>query len=698
MTMRVPRMSVLPNRAGKDRRSVRRLTWSYAVGLSLIALLTLTAHHRIGRALADQRADGLIINVAGKQRMLSQKVSKAALALSVTAAGDPRRAAYEAELRDAQQQWQAAQVGLSHGDVDRGLPFPQDPRLTTMYRDIQPSFKRMNLAVTGLLAGRDVNASTATILAEQAEYLPRQDTIVSRHQALVDEKVAALERVQWLLMWVTLALLAAEALLVFEPAARQMKRQLRSLENASALMSHQARHDALTGLPNRSALLERLDGLCGGDGTAGEVPQEFALLFIDFDRFKAINDSLGHDVGDQLLVNIARRIERLAAEERGCRVEGFRLGGDEFVILAAGPGIVAKARAFAERALAHFAPAHQLGPHACVSTASIGVVVANPRHASAGGAADVSDAEAAARWSPTTMLRNADLAMFQAKEAGKGRYILFDDSMYQFARRRFLVEKHLRQSIADGTLAIRYQPIFDARSGGVAAVEALLHWEHEALGRVDNAELIDIAEETGLIHDLSGWLFARVAQDAEAYRDDPRLGRLLINLNISRSEAMRPGFADRVKALIAEHPTLADRLCLEFSESVIGRSREVFADILRELSGLRLSCGLDDFGREQSSLSYLAALPLHQVKIDRHLFRTLHDSDDRAWMVPRAITAFAHSVGIKVVAMGIESADHIALALDMDADMLQGRFTGDVTDLPTLAAELDREPRRHHVA
>ena len=399
-------------------------------------------------------------------------------------------------------------------------------------------------------------------------------------------------------------------------------------------------------------------------------------------------------MGDRLLVNIARRIERLAAEERACRVEGYRLGGDEFVILAAGPGIVAKARPFAERAVAFFAPPHQLGPHACVSTASIGVVVANPRHASAGGAADVSDPEAAARWSPTTLLRNADLAMFQAKEAGKGRYILFDESMYQFARRRFFVEKHLRQSIHDDTLSIRYQPIFDARSGAVTAVEALLHWEHETLGRVDNGELIGIAEESGLIHDLSDWLFTRVASDAAGLARPPRGRRPLINLNISRSEAMRPGFATRVKAFIAEHPTLADRLCLEFSESVIGRSREVFADILKELSGLRLSCGLDDFGHEQSSLSYLAALPLHQVKIARHLFGTVHEPNDRGWMVPRAITAFAHSVGIKVVAMGIESPDHLALAVDMDADYLQGRYTGGPEPLAALAERLEHRQHR----
>ncbi len=332
---------------------------------------------------------------------------------------------------------------------------------------------------------------------------------MTRYAALSRAKIASLEADHAWLLWVTLGLLVAEALLVFEPAVRAMRRQLRCLHEAGEVMSHEARHDALTGLANRNALLEQLEKLLRP--APGAVPEEVAVFFLDFDRFKAVNNSLGHEAGDRLLRGIADRARTLADEVRGGRLEAFRLGGDEFVLVLHGRSIGHEIRHLADRALLLFAQPHVLDGHPCVSTASIGIATASGLSA----AEDPTfiDAEGGVHGHPSIrtaseLLRNADLAMMQAKAAGKARYLLFDHAMYRFAQRRQRLERDLPEAIERDRLDLRYAPILSAGDLALAGAEALLHWEHDGLGPIEHAELVEVAEESGRIHELAAWVFA----------------------------------------------------------------------------------------------------------------------------------------------------------------------------------------------
>ncbi len=669
-------------------RPIRRLQWSYLIALGLIAVLTTAAHLMITHGLAKDQPDAKLINMAGRQRMLSEQMAKAAVGLSLTEPGSAEHRVWFDSLNHTFHRWSTNQDALQFGDASRGLTASTDMQLQLLYQNVSPTVIAIREAMQHI---RDHDAEVqfaVKLIEQQKQYLPFQDEIVNRHEVVAQARVDSFyETMSWLLV-VTLILLVLEALIVFEPTVRAMRKLVDSLLASSTLMSYQARHDELTGLPNRSALLERLDELCDPNN---ENHHAFTLLFIDFDRFKIINDSLGHDVGDQLLRNIAKRIGQLAEQTRSYQVEGYRLGGDEFVILGLGHAEESLAKDFAQTALDLFAPPHQLGPHRCVSTASIGVVVGE----SAGpGPSGVK----ANLQTPTDLLRHADLAMFQAKEAGKGRYIFFDGSMFQYVHRRMEIDQQLHAAMQNGLLELHYQPIVQANSNKIHRVEALYRWSHPSFGVIDNDEIIDVAEESGLIHELSDWAFRQVANDIAYFDRKPGLHGVTIAMNISRSEALAPTFVDRVNWLLEDEPRLRGRLCLEFSENVIGRSREAFARILSKLSSQDLSCGLDDFGREQSSLSYLATLPIQQLKIDQQVFRADAQVDDRSWMIPRAIIAFAHGLGIEVAVMGLDSRDEVAVALDLTADHLQGKAISRSYRRNELHGALDREGRLRRAA
>ena len=493
----------------------------------------------------------------------------------------------------------------------------------------------------------------------------------------------------------TIGLLLAEALLVFEPAVRAMRRQLRCLHEAGEVMSHEARHDALTGLGNRNALLQRLEGLLRPAG--GVPPEELAVFFLDFDRFKAINDSLGHEAGDRLLKAIAERTRTLAEETRAGRLEAFRLGGDEFVFLLHGRSIGHEIRHLADRALLLFAQPHVLDGHPCVSTASIGIATAAgvQTEPAAGDAEHGPPARTASE-----LLRNADLAMMQAKAAGKARYLLFDDAMYRFAQRRQRLERDLRDAIEADRLDLRYGPIHAADDMTLVGAEVLLHWEHEALGPIEHTELVKVAEESGRIHELAAWAFAAVASDAAACAGGPgeAAGLPRIHLNVTRSEASHPAFLDRLGNLLAGCPALHDRLCLEFDEASLGRGLAHLSGLVKRVSEMGVETCIDHLGGSQASLADLSQLRIDRIKITPRAFAIGGVLDAPALLVPRAIAAFARGVGVEVTATGVDSRLAVETALELRVDSLQGLHFGEAVTLAEIVARAEGSRRDRRAA
>jgi|GEM_PF-3087547 len=657
----VPGQPGPPTTVSINPRPLRRLRGSYLIALALIAVMTLVSHGVVSAMLTQQRADATVINVAGRQRMLSQRMSKAAVALS-TLSDDPRsHAAFLAELEAAHDLWIQSHHALQDGDPALGLPALENAAMRRSFVELDRPFALMDAATRGILssagdpdASAALDANVSKLLAHQSAFLTQQNDIVNAFENLARAKVHRLERAQWWLLVATLMALIAEALLVFEPARRAMRRQIKQLAEVNEIMSWQARHDILTGLPNRGTLMQELDRCVNAQKT--EITKRFAVYFMDFDGFKAINDGLGHDAGDRLLCNIANRIGELHPDTDGARLTGYRLGGDEFVLLLEGENAHVHARTFAEATLETFALPHRVGRYELSCTASVGVALSDRPELKA-----------------VALLRDADMAMIHAKEAGKGRYVLFDRSMYELAQRQHRIETELKLAVERNALQLRYQIIVGA-NGEADAVEALLHWDHPELGLVPNEELLQIAERSDLIHAVGQWVLTRVATDGDRWGSDPNLAGLRIHVNVSRPELLHPDFSGRVRRLLIDHPGLRNRLCLECPQSVLHRGADAFALLARSLSDEGVKFGIDRLDSLNTPLNLLATLPISFVKIGMNgPVDGNQDTLNDALQVSSSLAAFAHHRGIQVIGTGIETSAQAAAASALNADAQQGR-------------------------
>ncbi|MCA9017693.1 MAG: EAL domain-containing protein, partial [Planctomycetaceae bacterium] len=356
----------------------------------------------------------------------------------------------------------------------------------------------------------------------------------------------------------------------------------------------QAYNDSLTGLPNRESIVESIqNAIDRGPG------YHFALLFLDFDRFKLINDSLGHDMGDELLKEIA---QRLRTTLRGTdQIKPARLGGDEFVVLLDRLTNLSDATIVAERLLDVFSQSYQLGAHTVYSTASIGVVTSEFQYQSA-----------------SDMIRDADLAMYKAKAAGHGSYLLFDQTMREKAEYRLRIEEDLRKAIAQNEFVLYFQPIVSLESGKLEGLEALVRWEHPERGLISPDDFIPVAEETGLIGAIGKWcLDAACGQFAEWRQTFGNKTPGLLHVNVSRKQLLDPNLTQLVGEIIEKHAIPPGCLHLEVTESLIMENQKTFIPILKELRKLGIKIDMDDFGTGHSSLSCLHEFPLDVLKIDR---------------------------------------------------------------------------------
>jgi len=421
-------------------------------------------------------------------------------------------------------------------------------------------------------------------------------------------------------------------------------------KHAERQLDHQVNHDALTGLPNRRHFVERL-GEALAARTAGRT---VAVLFVDLDNFKLVNDSLGHASGDRLLVALAERMRHVVRPDDLIA----RFGGDEFAVLVRGIAGQDDVRRLADRLNSALrAPVAVDGEQRFV-TASIGICIAPPAPAEA-------DA--------TTVLRDADAAMYRAKELGKARCETFDDALRRQVVERVEFEGALRGAAERGELRLDYQPFVDLQSGRVSGVEALLRWEHPELGTVPPLRFVPVAEQSGLIVAIGAWVVREAcAQAARWAASDPAAGELEVAVNVSPRQLAAPSFADDVRRALADTGLAPHRLCLEVTESAVVADLDTATRSLNRLKELGVRLAIDDFGVGYASLSQLKALPpVDVLKIDRSFVEgVLGDHEDRA--IVEAVVQLAGSLGLQTVAEGVESAEQAELLRQMRCSVGQG--------------------------
>jgi len=419
-------------------------------------------------------------------------------------------------------------------------------------------------------------------------------------------------------------------------------------------LKHQASHDPLTDLPNRSLFGDRLEAALVDPARHSEM---LAALFLDLDRFKVINDSLGHDIGDRLLVAVANRLGQCVRP--GDTVA--RLGGDEFTILLNGISGEREAARVAERITEMLQRPFQIEGHEVLITASIGIVIAEP-----GSRQDTA----------ADLIRYADMAMYQAKGAGKARYAVFDRSMGAPALARLALEADLRHALGRGEFLLEYQPQIDLARGEVAGVEALLRWHHGARGSIDPSEFIPLAEETGLILPLGRWALDAACREARRWQDwqaQHRAGAtpLSVSVNLSARQFQDPELAADVGRILAETGLPATSLRLEIAETVLMREAAATRGTLEALLRLGVRLSIDGFGTGHSSLGNLKRFPVDMLKIDRTFIAGLgRDREDEA--IVGAVVTLGRALGLQLCAEGVETATQVAYLQRLGCDLAQG--------------------------
>ncbi|MCU1244227.1 MAG: sensor diguanylate cyclase/phosphodiesterase, partial [Acidobacteria bacterium] len=415
---------------------------------------------------------------------------------------------------------------------------------------------------------------------------------------------------------------------------------------AEEQIKHLAYHDALTGLPNRLLFKDRLTVALSH---AQRERTRLAILFLDLDRFKVINDSLGHNIGDQLLQAVAARVSSCVRESDTVA----RLGGDEFTLLL--PNLLRSddAAPIAQKILeAVRYPFHIEGREFFITT-SIGISL-YPE--------DGTDAE--------TLIKNADTAMYQAKEQGRDNYQLFNAFVNAKALQRIALEHGLRRALQNDELEVHYQPIFDFRSGRITGMEALLRWNHPDMGVVPPAVFIPIAEATGTMVPIGLWAMRRACEQAKTWHDSG-FRNLSLAVNLSVTQLQQADLVPRVHDVLAETGLPPRLLELEITESSAMQSPEGSIRTLYELKKLGIRISLDDFGTGHSSLSYLKRFPIDTLKIDQSFVRDITSDPDTAAIVT-AIIAMAHSLRLKVIAEGVEFTDQANFLKRYGCDQMQG--------------------------
>jgi diguanylate cyclase (GGDEF)-like protein len=420
-------------------------------------------------------------------------------------------------------------------------------------------------------------------------------------------------------------------------------------KHAEMELSHQAMHDALTGLPNRTLFMDRLKLAVR---RAKRHHTVMAVMFVDLDGFKPINDIYGHDIGDRLLVALAARLqEGLRASDTAAR-----FGGDEFMILCEDVAGLQDVISIAQRLLGAIGEPFMVGDERLEVQASMGIAITD-------GKGDTAE----------TLIRNADTAMYGAKEQGVP-FEVFDDDIRTRVKERVEMERQLRRAVQEGDFRLLYQPQVDMRSGEIVGLEALLRWDHPTHGLIEPGEFLWLAEETGLINKIGDWVLEETCRQAAQWREaGPSRTPLRVCVNLSARHHARPGLVATVRHIVAEAGIDPSSLCLGITERVVMSDEEAAVQTLHALKDLGVRISIDDFGSSESSLGALKRFPLDVLKVDRSFVSGLGQEGDDAAIVA-AVINMAHALGILTVADGVETREQVEHLKTFGCDVGQGQY------------------------
>lgn len=423
---------------------------------------------------------------------------------------------------------------------------------------------------------------------------------------------------------------------------------------------YQANYDGLTGLPNRSLFMDRLTQALN---MAARTDQRLGLMFIDLDGFKLVNDTLGHDVGDELLVEAAKRL--MSCVRTGDTVA--RLGGDEFTIIMPNLGDIRNAPVVAQRIIDMLEQPFNLKNHEAFVSASIGITTFPD---------DAGD--------PHTLLKNADAAMYRAKEQGKANYQFFTADLNAQVSERMILKNGLSKALERDEFMLYYQPKCELATGRLTGVEALLRWKSAELGMISPVKFIPVMEETGLIGAVGEWALEMACYQHRLWRDAGH-GHMRVAVNLSVRQLRQPHLAQTIESILAKTGIDPSGIELEITESMIMKDTENAVSMLRNLSDMGIHLAMDDFGTGYSSLSYLKRFPLHTIKIDRSFVNDIATDPDDLEII-RTIITMGHSLRRRIVAEGVETEEQRVLLRKLRCDEMQGYLLSP----PVPAAEIDR--------
>lgn len=416
-------------------------------------------------------------------------------------------------------------------------------------------------------------------------------------------------------------------------------------------LAHDALHDSLTGLPNRKRLMSRLTRSLERLRRAPDSP--FAVYFVDLDRFKIINDTLGHQAGDDMLLKITERLE-LSVRPSDMVA---RLGGDEFVIVIDEVNTEEQLISIADRILKQMSAPMTIAGQEVYTGASIGIVL---------GAPDYQRAD--------DLLRDADLAMYRAKAKGKGRYEIYDATIHSGTLSLLQLEIDLRRAIENNEFVLNYQPVFSMNSEKVVGFEALIRWNHPIRGVVPPSDFIPIAEETGLILPIGRWVLREACRQLHRWQEQsPESASLVMNVNLSSRELDQKDLIPQIKKVLKETKLDPNCLKLEITESVIMKNAEEAVKTVKKLREMGVRVSIDDFGTGYSSLSYLHRFPIDTLKVDRSFINRIGAQGEHSEII-QTIIKLAANLGMDVVAEGVESEEQLNFLKDMNCEFGQGYY------------------------
>lgn len=418
---------------------------------------------------------------------------------------------------------------------------------------------------------------------------------------------------------------------------------------AEEQLRHDALHDALTGLPNRTLFMERVEHAL--KRSKRNPDHWFAVLFIDLDHFKLINDSLGHVVGDQLLIEIAAMIEDFLRSTDTVA----RLGGDEFTILLEDLKGIADVKLLADRLLKKLTALHRVGEHSIFISASIGVVLSSKGYQQS-----------------EDLLRDADIAMYRAKAMGKGCYVIFEIEMYEQTLNLLQMQIDLRLALDRKEFILHYQPIICLKTEQIIGFESLIRWHHPERGLISPADFIPVAEESGLIVPIGRWVLKEACQQMYSWQQQfPEISDFKISVNLASKQFQEKQFITTLDQILSEVGLASSSLELEITESVLMDQGETTLNLLSQLKSRQISLSIDDFGTGYSSLGYLRRFPINRLKIDRSFVNQM-TMDSENFEIVRIIISLAHTLGMDVVAEGVETTEQHNLLKSLECNFAQG--------------------------